>query len=45
MDICDKIKLGYKNQDKIFYLSDIPYFIKIFYIILPNLDPRPEGKT
>lgn len=33
-----KKKKSHKNQDKISYL------IKIFDIILPNLDPRPEEK-
>lgn len=39
-----KKKLSYKNQDKISHLSKISYLIKIFDIILPNLNPRPEDK-
>ena len=39
-----KKKLSYKNQDKISHLSKISYLIKIFDIILPNLNPRQEDK-
>ena len=43
----DKIKknifLSRKNQDKISYVKN--YLIKIFDIILPNINPRPEDKN
>ena len=33
-----------KNQDKISYVKN-SYLIKIFDIILPNINPRPEDKS
>ena len=43
----DKIKkknfLSRKNQDKISYVKN--YLIKIFDIILPNINHRPEDKN
>ena len=40
-----KTFLSYKNEDKIYYLSKICYLIKVFDIIQPNVDPRPEDKN
>ena len=43
--IMKKFFLSHKNQDKISYLCKITYLIKIFDIILPNLDFIPEVKN
>ena len=40
-----KVFLGHKNLDRTSYLCKISYLIKIFDIILPNLDPEPEEKN
>ena len=40
-----KVFLSHTNLDETSYICKISYLIKIFDIILPKLDPRPEEKN